>query len=160
MTSLRNERLGCQSPSTKLTKRPASNSSQAKASNEKVTTISSPILTAETTSGRPFIGCEPSMMHARPDGAEPAPSVGSDQAALLVGKVPPRGSSLTGSLEEIGAEAETSPGTERIARTSQFKSPRVEAATDDKDECPAKSRRNRPDGRRSPDTFPAAACKW
>ncbi len=51
------------------------------------------------------------------------------QAALPDGKVPPRGSSLTGGSEGIGAEAETSPGTERNARRSKFKSPRVEAST-------------------------------
>ncbi len=43
--SLETTDSGCQSPSTKLTKRPTSNSLRAKASNEKTTTISSPIVT-------------------------------------------------------------------------------------------------------------------
>ncbi len=68
-------------------------------------------------------------MHARSDGAERVPSVSSDEAALLVGKVPPRGSSRAASSEGIGRGAETSPGTERNARTSMFKSPRTEAST-------------------------------
>ncbi len=53
----------------------------------------------------------------------------SDEAALPVGKVPPRGSSHAGSSEGIGADAETSPGTERIARRLKSKSPRAEAST-------------------------------
>ncbi len=67
-------------------------------------------------------------MNAQSDGAERAPSADSDQAALLVGKVPPRGSSRAASLEEIGIGAETSPGTERSARTLQLKSPGKKAA--------------------------------
>ncbi len=123
---------GCQSPSTKLTKRPASSSSRVNASNEKTTTTSSPILTTETTSGWLPRECEPSTTHARSDGAERALGVKtSDQAALLDSKVPPRGSSLTGCLEGIAVEGETSPGTERNARRLKFKSPRVEASTNE-----------------------------
>ncbi len=55
-------------------------------------------------------------------------SADSDEAALLVGKVPPRGSSRAVSSEGIGRGAETSPGTERIVRTSQWKSPSKAAA--------------------------------
>ncbi len=51
-----------------------------------------------------------------------------DEAALLVGKVPPQGSSHAASSEGIGRGTETSPGTERIARTSQLKSPGKTAA--------------------------------
>ncbi len=69
------------------------------------------------------------MTHTRSDGAEQVPSVNSDQAALLVGKVPPRGSSRAGSSEGIGADAETSPDTERNARRLKSKSPRAEAST-------------------------------
>ncbi len=55
-------------------------------------------------------------------------SANSDEAALLVGKVPPRGSSRAASSEGIGRGAETSPGTERIVRTSQLKLPSKAAA--------------------------------
>ncbi len=68
------------------------------------------------------------VMNARSDGAERAPSANSDEAALLVGKVPPRGSSRAVSSEGIGNGAETSPGTEQIARTSQSKLPGNTAA--------------------------------
>ncbi len=63
------------------------------------------------------------MTNAQSDGAERVPSMDSDKAALLVGKVPPRGSSHAASSEGIGRGAETSPGMERIARTLQLKSP-------------------------------------
>ncbi len=68
------------------------------------------------------------MTNARLDGAEQALSTNSDKAALLVGKVPPWGSSHAASSEGIGRGAETSPGTERITRTSQLKSPGKTAA--------------------------------
>ncbi len=58
-------------PTTRPAKRPASSSSQVKASNEKATTISPVILTTETTSGRPLRGCEPSMAHAQSDDTKP-----------------------------------------------------------------------------------------
>ncbi len=114
----------------KLTKRPASNSSRAKASKEKTTTILSPILTT-THQSRPLSGeFQAAVTNARSDGAERAPSAGSDEAALLVGKVPPWGSSRAASLEGIAIGGETSPGTERNARTSKFKSPgKTEAST-------------------------------
>ncbi len=75
---------------------------------------------------------EPSTTHAQSDGAERALSAKtSDQAALLDGKVPPRGSSRAESSEGIAFSGETSPGTERNARQSKFKSPRVEASTNE-----------------------------
>ncbi len=100
------------------------------ASNEKTTAISSPILTTVHQS-RPLFKPEfqAAVTNARSDGAEQAPSVSSDQAALLVGKVPSRGSSRVESSEGIGKGAETSPGTEQSARRLQSKSPRAEAAT-------------------------------
>ncbi len=58
-------------PTTRPAKRPASSSSRVKASNEKATTILPVTLTTETTSGRPFIGCEPSMAHDRLGDAKP-----------------------------------------------------------------------------------------
>ncbi len=58
-------------PTTQPAKRPASSSSRVKASNEKATTILPVILTMETTSGWPFIGCEPSVTHAQSDDAKP-----------------------------------------------------------------------------------------
>ncbi len=62
-------------------------------------------------------------------GVEQAPSASSDEVALLDGKAPPQGSSCAASSEGIGSSAETSPDTERIARTSKFKSPRAGAST-------------------------------
>ncbi len=147
---------GCQSPSTKLTKRPASSSSRVKASNEKTTTISSPVLTMETTSGRLLRECEPSMTHDRSDGAERAPSAKtSDQAALLDGKVPPRGPSLTGSLEGIAIGGETSPDTERNARRSKFKSPRAEASTNEGAALPRRTNGRRTAGCATADAAPS-----
>ncbi len=100
-----------------------------KASNEKTITISSPILTTVHQSRPPFKPqFQAAVTNARSDGAERAPSADSDEAALLVGKVPPQGSSRAASLEGIGRDTETSPGTERIARTSQLKSPGKAAA--------------------------------
>ncbi len=112
----------CQSPSTKLTKRLASSSLRVNALNEKMTTISSPVLTTVHQSRPPFKPqFQAAVPNARSDGAERALSTNCDQAALLVGKVPPRGSSRTGSSEEIGTDAETSPGTERNARRLKSK---------------------------------------
>ncbi len=112
----------------KLTKRPASNSLRAKASNKKTTTILSPILTT-TRQSRPSLGkFQAAVTNAQLDGAERAPSANSDEAALLVGKVPPWGSSPAVSSEGIAIGGETSPGTERNARTSQSKSPGKTAA--------------------------------
>ncbi len=129
-SSLGTDNSGCQSPSTKLTKRPASSSSRVKASNEKTTTISSPVLTTVHQSRPPFKPeFQAAVPNARLDGAGQAPSANPDQAALLVGKVPPRGSSRAESSEGIGADAETSPGMERNARRLQSKSPRAEAVT-------------------------------
>ncbi len=113
----------------KLTKRPASSSSRVKASNEKMTTISSPILTMMHQWRPPFKPeFQAAVTNARSDGAGQAPSANPDEAALLVGKVPPWGSSYAASSEGIGRGAETSPGTEWIARTSQLKSPGKKAA--------------------------------
>ncbi len=70
------------------------------------------------------------MTNARSDGAQRVPSTDSDEVALLVGKVLPRGSSRTASSEGIAIGGETSPGTERSARTSKCKSPgKTEAST-------------------------------
>ncbi len=114
----------------KLTKRPASNSLRAKASNKKMTTISSPILMTMHQSRPPLEEFQAAVMNAQLDGAEQAPSVNSDEAALLVGKVPPQGSSHTASSEGVARGGETSPGTERNTRTSKFKSPsNAEAST-------------------------------
>ncbi len=51
------------------------------------------------------------------------PSANSDEVALLVGKVPPRGSSRAVSSEGIARGGETSPGMEWNARTLKSKSP-------------------------------------
>ncbi len=112
----------------KLTKRPASNSSQAKSSNEKMTTISSPIVMTMHQSRPPSEEFQAAVTNAQLDGVERAPSVNSDEVALPIDKVPPRGSSRTASLEGIAIGSETSPGTERIARISQYKSPGKTAA--------------------------------
>ncbi len=100
----------------KLTKRLASSSSQVKASNEKTTTISSPIITMMHQSRPSFGKFQAAVTNARSDGVEQASNANSDKAALLAGKVPPRG------------YAETSPGMEQIARTSQLKLPGKTAA--------------------------------
>ncbi len=115
----------------KLTKRPASNSSRVKASNKKTTTILSPILTTTRQLRPPLEEFQAAVTNARSDGAERALSAKtSDEAALLDGKVPPRGSSHTASSEGIAVESETSPGTERNARWSKSKSPgNAEAST-------------------------------
>ncbi len=68
------------------------------------------------------------MTNARSDGAERALSANSDKAALLIGKVPPWGSSRAASSEGIARGGETSPGTEQITRTSQLKLPGKAAA--------------------------------
>ncbi len=73
--------------------------------------------------------------NARSDGAEQAPSASSDQAALVVSKVPPWGSSRAGSSEGIGTDAETSPGTEQNVRRLKSKSPRAEASTKTEDKA-------------------------
>ncbi len=113
----------------KLTKRRPSSSSRVNALNEKATTISSPILMMMHQS-RPSLGeFQAAVMNARSDGAEQAPSANSDEAALLVGKVPPRGSSCAASSEGIGRGTKTSPGTERNTRQLKSKSPRAEAST-------------------------------
>ncbi len=119
---------GCQSL-PKLTKRPASSSSQVNASNEKTTIISSPILTTMHQSRPPLGEFQAAVTHAQSDGAERAPSVNSDEAALSDDKVPPQGSSRTVSVEGIAIGSETSPGTERNARRLKSKSPQVEAST-------------------------------
>ncbi len=100
------------------------------ASNEKMTTISSPILTTMHQSRPSFGEFQAAVTRARLDGAEEAPSANSDEAALLVGKVPPQGSSRTASSEGITRGSETSPGTDWSARTSKSKSPsKTEAST-------------------------------
>ncbi len=71
----------------------------------------------------PFEEFQAAVTNARSDGAERAPSANSDEAALLVGKVPPRGSSRTASSEGIAIGGKTSPGTEQNVRISKFKSP-------------------------------------
>ncbi len=54
----------------KLTKCPASNSSRAKASNEKMTTISSPILTVPHQSRPPLREFQAAVTNAQPDGVK------------------------------------------------------------------------------------------
>ncbi len=122
------DKSGCRSP-PKPTKRPASSSSQANTSIEKVTTISSPVVTMMHQSRPPLGEFQAAVMHARSDGAEQAPGANCDQAALLDGKAPPRGSSRATSSEGIAIEGKTSPGTERNARRLKSKSPRTEAST-------------------------------
>ncbi len=113
----------------KLTECLASNSSQAKASNEKTTTILSPILTTPHQSRPPPKEFQAAVTNARSDGVERASNATSDEAALLVGKVPPWGSSCAMSSE---ASATASPPlvTEWNARISKCKSPgKAEALT-------------------------------
>ncbi len=127
-SSLEDEERVVRAP-PKLTKRLASSSSPVKASNEKATTISPPILTTTHQSRPPFGEFQAAVTNAQSDGAEQAPSANSDEVALLVGKVPPWGSSRTTSLEGIAIGGETSPGTEWNMRRLKSKSPREEAST-------------------------------
>ncbi len=70
------------------------------------------------------------VTNARSDGTERALGANSDEAALPVGKVPPRGSSRAVSSEGIAIGGKTSPGMERSARWSKCKSPgKTEAST-------------------------------
>ncbi len=84
-----------------------------------------------THQSRPPLGeFQATVTNARLDGAEQTLGASSDKVALLVGKVPPRGSSRAASLEGIAIGGETSPGMEQNARTSKYKSPgKMEAST-------------------------------
>ncbi len=118
-----------------LAKQLASSSSRVNALIEKMTTISSPIITTPHQS-RPSLGeFQAAVMRAQLDGAERASDANSDEAALLKGKVPPWGSSHATSSEGIAVEGKTSPGTERNVRISKSKSPgKAEASTKNESE--------------------------
>ncbi len=76
-----------------------------------------------THQSRPPLGeFQAAVTNARSDGAERALGTDSDEVALLVGKVPPRGSSHAASSEGIARGGKTSPGMEQITRTLKCKS--------------------------------------
>ncbi len=93
----------------KLTKHLASNSSRVKALNKKMTTILSPILMMTHQLRPPLREFQAAVTNAQSDRAERVPGANSDEAALLVGKVPPRGSSRAMSLE-ASTKASPPPG--------------------------------------------------